>query len=96
MQESGDEASLTEKLHEINQLHIEEATGLVNARDKDRHPDGHAFGVKLVGSMEQTLQNQMHLSNKMGAPRRKAFDFGGAREAMRLVHSEEYTESILV
>ena len=96
MQESGDEASLTEKLHEINQLHIEEATGLVNARDKDRHPDGHAFGLKLVVSMEQTLQNHMHLSNKMGAPRRKAFDFGGAREAMRLVHSAEYTEKILV
>jgi hypothetical protein len=95
MQESG-EASLTAKLHEINQLHIEEATGLVNSRDKDHHPDGHAFGVKLVGSMEQTLQNQMHLSNKMGAPRRKAFDFGGAREAMRLVHSAEYTDKILV
>ena len=96
MQESGDAASLTEKLHEINQLHIEEATGLVNARDKDRHPDGHALGLKLVVSMEQTLQNHMHLSNKMGAPRRKAFDFGGARETMRLVHSAEYTEKILV
>jgi hypothetical protein len=38
----------------------------------------------------------MHLSNKMGVPRRRAFDFGGAREAMRLVHSEEYTDKILV
>jgi hypothetical protein len=63
MQDSG-ETSLAGKLHEINQLHIEEATGLVNARDEDRHPDGHAFGVKLVGSMEQTLQNWMHLPTR--------------------------------
>jgi hypothetical protein len=32
----------------------------------------------------------------MGAPRRRALEFEEARAALRLVHSEEYTEKILV
>jgi hypothetical protein len=90
------ESNLEEKLHEINHHHVDEATKLVNARDKDRYPDSQAFGVQQVESMDQTLHICMHLSHKTGVPRRRALDFGDARAALRLVHSEEYTEKILV
>jgi hypothetical protein len=78
MQNSG-ELLLEEKLREINQLHVEEASELVRARDTGRHPDGQAFGVQLVESMEQTVQTLMHLPNKTGTLRRRAFDWKRAR-----------------
>jgi hypothetical protein len=94
--QNADETLLEARLRGLNQLHVEEASELVRARDTDRHPDGHAYGVQVVESMKQTLQPLLHLPNKTGALRRKAFDWKRAREALKLVHSDEYTEKILV
>jgi hypothetical protein len=86
---------LEENLHELNQLPIEEATELVNARDKKHHPDGHAYGVQVVGSMEQMLHSWMWLACKAGTLRGQALDIGGARAALAKVHSGEYTKKVL-
>jgi hypothetical protein len=45
--------------------------------------------------MKQTLSKLMHLSDQTGSLRRRALDFGDARVALKLVHSEECTEQML-
>ena len=67
----------------------------VSERDVERYPDGQSYGESQLESMKQTQHTLMHLSDQTHRLRRREFNVEEAREALKLVHSEECAEQIL-
>jgi hypothetical protein len=84
-----------ELLRAIKALQFEEANHCVSERDVDRYPDGQSYGESQLESMKQTQHTLMHLSDQTHRLRRRELNVEEAREALKLVHSEECAEKIL-
>ena len=84
-----------ELLRAIKALQFEEANHCVSERDVDRYPDGQSYGESQLESMKQTQHTLMHLSDQTHRLRRRELNVEEAREALKLVHSEECAEQIL-